>query len=124
MEINGTFQIESAKDTVVVTPLIDLGELEYKRIERDGKTVLDWLEAARAKNVVVDFEKTDYYGSTALGFFVRLWKRSRGQGGRMAFCNVSRHERDILALTKLDSLWLICGTRQDALTAVGNGGDE
>jgi anti-anti-sigma regulatory factor len=74
MEINGTFQIEQQDDTVVVTPLIDLRELEYELIERDGKTLLDRLAAADAKNVVVDFDKTDYYGSTALGFFVKLWK--------------------------------------------------
>jgi stage II sporulation protein AA (anti-sigma F factor antagonist) len=118
MEINGTFQIEQQDDTVVVTPLIDLRELEYELIERDGKTVLDRLAAAHAKNVVVDFDKTDYYGSTALGFFVKLWKRSRTHGGHMAFCNVSPHEREILELTRLDTLWSICGSRDEALDAV------
>jgi hypothetical protein len=37
----------------------------------------------------------------------------------MAFCNVSDHEREILKVTKLDSLWTICGSREEAMQAVG-----
>ena len=124
MEINGTFHIEQFDDTVVMTPQLDLGELEYKRIERDGTVALNLLAAAKAKNVVVDFMKTDYYGSTAIGFFVRLWKRSRMQGGHMAFCNVSQHERQILRLTRLDTLWSICGSREEALDDVQRQRDQ
>lgn len=121
MEINGTFQIEQQDNTIVVKPLIDLGELEHDRIERDGKAVLDRLAATGVTNVVVDFDKTDYYGSAALGFFLRMWKRARMQGGHMAFCNVSPHERQILELTRLDTLWSICGSRDEALEAVQQG---
>jgi anti-anti-sigma factor len=60
--------------------------------------------------VVLDFSRTDFYGSTALASFVRLWKRASGHGGRMAFCCVSQHEREILAVTRLDSLWPVCRT--------------
>ncbi len=58
---------------------------------------------------------TDYYGSTALGFFLKLWKRIRSVDGKMAFCNVSPYEQEVLRLTRLDTLWPICGTREDAL---------
>ena len=121
MEINGTFQVEQVGDTILLTPLIDLGELEYERIERDGKVVLDRLAAAHAKNVVVDFSKMEYYGSTALGFFLRLWKRSRLQGGHMALCNVSSQERQILEATRLDTLWPICNSQHEALDAIHSG---
>jgi anti-anti-sigma regulatory factor len=66
----------------------------------------------------MDFCKTDYYGSTALGFFMKLWKRVKTQNGRMAFCNVSGHEKYILTVMNLDSLWPICSTRAEALAAV------
>jgi hypothetical protein len=36
----------------------------------------------------------------------------------MAFCGVSDHERDILKVTNLDGLWLICSSREEALKAV------
>lgn len=118
MEINGTFEFEQLGDTVVLTPLLRLGEVEYERIERDGATALDWLAAAHVKNVVIDCAQTDYYGSSALGFFVRLWKRCRIQNGQMALCNASTHEREILHVTRLDTLWAICDSREEALDAV------
>jgi hypothetical protein len=34
-----------------------------------------FLNGTDIKNVVLDFHKTDYYGVTALGFFVKLWKK-------------------------------------------------
>jgi stage II sporulation protein AA (anti-sigma F factor antagonist) len=70
------------------------------------------------KNVVVDLCRTDYCGSTALGLIVRLWRRVRQNGGRMALCNLSEHEREIFAIAKLDSLWPICLSREDALQAI------
>ncbi len=33
----------------------------------------------------------------------------------MAFCNVSSHEQEVLRLTRLDTLWPICSTREQAL---------
>ncbi len=122
MEINGTFKIETVNGTIVITPLENMGEFEYERIERDGKKALDWLSAGESKYVVVDMEKIDYYGSTALSFFVRLWKRLRAVGGHMAFCNVSPDERKILHVTRLDRLWSICGSREEALATVRNAG--
>jgi hypothetical protein len=62
--------------------------------------------------------KTGSYGSTALGFFVKRWKRGTGQNGRMAFCNVSDAEKEVLGITRLDRLWPVCPSRAEALEAV------
>jgi anti-anti-sigma factor len=112
------FQVIRQDDTIVVEPQADLDELAYQQIESGAKEILALLEHAPIKNVVVDFHKTDYYGSSALGFFVKLWKRVRQHRGGMAFCCVSAHEKDILQVTKLDQLWLVCKSRQEALAAV------
>ena len=115
---DGIFEIEQEGDTIIVVPTVDLRELEYQRIEEGARKVLDLLNGIGVKSVVLDFHKTDYYGSTALGFFVKLWKRVRSRNGRMAFCNVSDHEREILQITALDHLWPICSSRSEALEAV------
>jgi anti-anti-sigma factor len=115
---SGIFEIEQEDDTIIVVPAVDLRELEYGRIEAGARKVLDLLNGTGVKNVVLDFHKTDYYGSTALGLFLKLWKRVRIRNGRMAFCNVSDHEKEILQITKLDHLWPICSSRIEALEAV------
>jgi anti-anti-sigma factor len=120
------FEIEQDRDTIILTPVTDLSELAFQRIEAGAQDVLDLLDRLHTLNVVMDFRKTEYFGSTALVFFVRVWKRTKGLGGRMAFCNVSVHEKEILQITKLDALWLIRSSREEAISAVrdrsGRGG--
>ena len=109
------FQIEKQDQAVILVPQRDLREFEFGEIEDEGSDVLRMIDQGEAQSVIVDFQKTDYYGSTALSFFVKLWKRVRANGGKMAFCNVSAHELEILEMTKLDNLWSLCSTRDEAL---------
>jgi len=115
---SGMFEIEQEGDTLIVVPAVDLRELDYQRSEDWARKILELLNDTGIKNVVLDLHKTDYYGSTALGFFVKLWKRVGRRNRRMAFCNVSEHEKEILQITKLDHLWPICSSRIEALEAV------
>jgi anti-anti-sigma factor len=112
------FEIEHEGDTIIVVPTVDLRELEYQPIEEGAKKILDMLNDINIKNVVLDFHKTVYYGSTALGFFLKLWKRVSMRMGRMAFCNVSDPEKEILRITMLDNVWPICSSRIEAVAAV------
>ena len=114
----GIFEIEQGDGTIIVVPALDLRELDYQRIEEGAKTILELLDGTDIKNVVLDFHKTDYFGSTALGLFMKLWKRIISKNGRMAFCNVSDNEKEILQIMKLDHFWPICSSRIEALAAV------
>jgi anti-anti-sigma factor len=116
--VDGTFEIEQAKETIIIVPATDLRELDYQRIEDGAKKILELLNSTSIRNVVLDFHKTDYYGSTALSFFLKLWKRVSQRHGRMVLCNVSDHEKEILRITKLDHLWPICASKREALEAV------
>jgi anti-anti-sigma factor len=116
---SGVFEVKRDGQTLIVIPQKDLRELDCLEIDAGMREVLAQLDVGPIKNVVLDFHKTDYYGSTALGFFVKLWKRVRERNGRLAFCRVSAHEREILQVTSLDGLWPICASREEALRAVG-----
>jgi anti-anti-sigma factor len=112
------FQIERQSSTLIVTPHANLGECDFDRIETDATVVMQMLEASDVKNVVIDFDDTEYFGSTALSFFIKIWKRVKEHGGHMAFCNLSPIERETLALTHLDHLWSVCDSRAEAMAAV------
>jgi anti-anti-sigma factor len=110
--------IESRDETVIVTPTASLSEFDFQRIEAEAKAVLALFDDRRLRNAVIDLCRTAYSGSTALGFFVRLWKKVSLKGGRMAVCNASPQEREILSVTGIDTLWPICASREEALRVV------
>jgi anti-anti-sigma factor len=112
------FDVERDGEVLVLIPRADLRESDYVDIESGARSLLDLVAAPDVKGLVLDFHRTDYYGSTALGFFLRLWKRIGIRGGRMVFCNLSVNENEILAVTRLDTLWTVCGSREEALKVV------
>ena len=118
MTTSGLFDVERDGNVLLLIPKVDLRESNYQEIEAGAQGILDLVSAPEVKGVVLDFHRTDYYGSTALGFILRLWKRLSSRGGRLAFCNVSEREQEILEVTRLDTLWPVCPSREDALKAV------
>ena len=119
MDLNRcTLEIVHEDDIVIVTPVSDLREFDFAETESAASKVFKLLEEKQAKHVIIDLSKTDYYGSTALGFFVKLRKRVADQGGQMALCNISTHELEVLQVTKLDDLWPICDSSDKAIETV------
>jgi anti-anti-sigma factor len=115
---NSIFDFDHSGETLILIPNTDLRDLEFDTLEAGSAKVFEALNSEAITNVIIDFHKTDYYGSTALAFFVKFWKRIKKRGGKMVFCNVSSHEQEILELTNLISLWAVCPTRQDAIDLV------
>ena len=116
--VTSTFQWEREGETLILTPQADLHELDYQEIEAEEQEILAFLDSTPVRNVVVDFRKTDFFGSSALGFFLKLWRKVRESGGHMAFCNVSDHEQELFRLTRLDRLWPVWPTCEEAMAAV------
>ncbi len=112
------FAISRAENAVILTPQRDLSEFEFAQIDMEAEELLGKIAKGAGLNVVVDFSKIDYSGSSALSFFARLFKSTRLRGGEMAFCNVSSGEREVLRITRLDTLWPICDSLNDAMQAV------
>jgi stage II sporulation protein AA (anti-sigma F factor antagonist) len=114
-------EVERLGDTLVLTSERDLRELEFEAIEQEQQEVLRRLaDDPSIRNVVVDFRMTDCFGSTALKLLIRLQRVVRERGGRIALCNVSAHEREILAATRLDRLWPPHASREEAVEAVND----
>ena len=112
------FEIERVGETLIVTPAVNLREVDD--VASNAREAVDALSDLSVKNLVLDFHKTDYFGSSALALFVKFWKMVAGRNGCMAFCNLSEHEREILQVTRLDTLWPICESKAEAMKAVGN----
>jgi len=119
--LGGILEAERTGQTLIITPLKNLSELDYQQIQLAGREMLELLSVAPVKNVIMDFHKTESFGSTALGFFLKLWKKVRERSGSMVFCNLSENEKEILEVTKLDGLWTIVPDLDEARKALNEG---
>lgn len=109
------FALARADNAIILTPQRNLSEFDFPQIETEAAEIMGQISKDGGPIVVCDFSKMDYCGSTALGFFTRLLKDTRSRGGEMAFCNVSAGEKEVLEVTKLDTLWPICDSLDEAL---------
>jgi anti-sigma B factor antagonist len=64
---------------------------------------------------VIDFANTGYIDSSGLGVLVSLSKKIREQGGELRLSSLNEDLRTLFELTKLDTLFRIADTKEQAL---------
>lgn len=75
-------------------------------------------EKQPAKKVVVDLAKVNYIDSSGLATLVELLKKTKGHGGSLALAGMSEKVKSLFEITKLDKLFPIFPTQQEAVTKV------
>lgn len=105
---------ESGTTIVVVDSHYD--SLEEAKLEQFSKLLLSAVDRAAPPVVLLDLAEAEFIGSTFLGILVRAWKRLRDRQGRLALCHVNQVCGDVLHASKLDTIWEIFPTREDALS--------
>lgn len=68
-----------------------------------------------ARKFLIDFEQTGYIDSSGLGVLVSLSKKIREKGGELRLANLNDDLRSLFELTKLDTLFQIAQSREQAL---------
>ena len=69
------------------------------------------------RRLLVDFSKTGYIDSSGLGALVSISKRIRETGGELRLSGLNEDLRSLFELTKLDTLFSIADTPQQALAS-------
>ena len=66
---------------------------------------------------MVDFTRTGYIDSSGLGVLVSMSKKIREQGGELRLAGLNEDLQTLFELTKLDTLFAITKTPEEALAA-------
>jgi len=106
-----TFIVSDSGDVTVVDVE---GQLIVGNRQELKQKVLEELEDG-ARKFVVDFENTGYIDSSGLGVLVSLSKKIREQGGQLRLASLNEDLRTLFELTKLDTLFTIAESREEAL---------
>ena len=80
------------------------------------KRILDAMESGD-RRFVVDFSQTGYIDSSGLGVLVSLAKKIREAGGDLRLAGLNEDLRTLFELTKLDTLFAIVSTVDEAVAA-------
>jgi anti-anti-sigma factor len=121
MSLAKIFEVRTEGSTLIVISLGSAGSLvagEEMGLELAG--LLERIEQSDIRHAVVDLEQSAYFGTSMLQVMAAVWKRVRARGGKMAVCNVSDTGREILHVTRFDTLWPLCASQQEALEAVSS----
>ncbi len=102
----------SKKDDVTVVDVE--GQLIVGNRQELKQRVLEQLEGGDRK-FIIDFVNTGYIDSSGLGVLVSLSKKIREQGGELRLSSLNEDLRTLFELTKLDTLFRIADTREQAL---------
>jgi anti-sigma B factor antagonist len=111
------FQIERVGATMVVSPQRSVTSLSDDDVKDELGGLLDVLESGEVQTIVFDFGKIEYCGSSMLEAMRRLWKSLPKGNGKLIVCCVNSVIRDILHVTRFDTLWTVYDTREEALNA-------
>ena len=92
------------------------GQLIVGNRQELKQRVLDALEAGDRK-FLIDFTRTGYIDSSGLGVLVSLSKKIRDEGGDLRLACLNEDLKTLFELTKLDTLFAITDSAQEALSA-------
>jgi anti-sigma B factor antagonist len=92
------------------------GQLIVGNRQELKQKVLQELEGGGRK-FLIDFSGTGYIDSSGLGVLVSLSKKIREQGGELRLAALNEDLRTLFELTKLDTLFQISNSRDEALSS-------
>ena len=118
-----TFAAESENETLIVTPLRTVGSLAEENVRPELDAIIEQIRGRDLKHAVIDLSEVSYFGTSMLEAMFAIWRRIRDdQGeephGKMMLCNVSTMGREILRVSRFDTLWPICDSRDDAIRKI------
>ena len=84
----------------------------------DFGALLDGIIKEGTTKIVMDCRDLKYVSSSGLGEFIAGGKKL-GSAGKLVFASLNHHVQNLFEMTGIAPLFLICGTKEDALRALG-----
>ncbi len=108
----------SRKDDVVTVKFISKKILDEVNIMEIGNTLTSLVAESDNPKILLDFSNVAYMSSSALGVLITVHKRIREKKGRLALCGIQPTIYEIFAITRLNEIFNIYQTHQEATDAL------
>jgi len=105
--------IEIVDNTTVVIPRGDVDMLQSSKLREVLKPVLDNSTA----RVVVDLSEVGYMDSSGIATLIEALQICKQKDMQFVICNLGEGVRSIIELARLDTIFMITSSREEALGA-------
>ena len=93
------------------------GDLDFHS-SPEVRSELSKLADSQTKKIIIDLKKVSYIDSSGLATFVELFQRMKRYGGELVLFNLTQGVRSVFEIAKLDSVFRLAGSEQEALSLV------
>ena len=110
--MNLTYQI-AIEDPVIIYSLNGkiTSELDYEELEQEVFSFLN----QNYYRIIFDVEKLTHTNSSGISFFMKTLTKARIMGGELVLINVNGNVEKIFKISKLDEVYTICDSIEEAI---------
>ena len=102
---------------VSVVRFIDRKILDEAAIGELGEELFALVETEDRESILLNFSDVEFLSSAALGKLITLDKKVKAANGKLRLCNIRPQIYEVFAITKLNNLFDIKDTEEEALAA-------
>jgi anti-sigma B factor antagonist len=105
------------QDGVTCIEFVDRNILDEANIQQIGDEINAIVDGQDTPKVLISFENVDHLSSAALGTLITINNKVRGKDGELRLANIDRQIYEVFLITKLNKLFQIHDTRDEALAS-------
>jgi anti-sigma B factor antagonist len=113
-EITPPLSVVNVKDVRVVE-FTNNKILDEANIADIGNTLNSLIDERAQPKLLLDFATVEHLSSAALGMLINVNKRVKEKNGQLRLANIKPQIMEVFLITKLDKLFRIYGTRNEAM---------
>jgi len=91
--------------------------LDEANIVEIGQTLVSLVDERDYPRLLLDFATVDHLSSAALGMLINISNRIKKKNGQLRLANIKPQILEVFVITKLNKLFLILPTRDEALAS-------
>jgi anti-sigma B factor antagonist len=117
-ERGGRLQVSVSSDGITTAELTDKKILDEVNIAHIGDQLNALVAESAEPKMVLDFTTVGHMSSSALGMLITLHKRIREKNGQLRLCGIRPNIYEVFAITRLNEIFQICPTKQEAIASL------
>jgi len=115
MSNDSRLRVRKEENGVTRVEFIDRNILDEGNIQAIGEELGRIIDADQIPKLLISFSNVDHLSSAALGTLITVNTKVKNRGGELRLSDIDPQIRDVFEITKLNRLFKIHDTSQDAL---------